>query len=106
MASITLRHHGITVEAEEVGDHSCAEALEFAANLLSQEATFSRALVDRIDGLVLIGTDVNYHFAAPLCGYDGDGPRTTAIILELFGFAAGADIMSRINHVVAAEFSL
>lgn len=95
---VRLRNHGISVEAERVDDHITAQALEFAGNLFNQGSTFTRALIDRFDGLVLIGPDGNYHFTTPVCGYDGDGTRTAAIIVELFGFGDGASIMARINH--------
>lgn len=105
MATVILRNHGISIDAEPVGDTITKEALEFAGRLHDAGAVFNKAYVDRLDGLVLIGPAGAYHFSTPLCGYDGDGPRTAAIILELFDFVTGAGIMSQINNVVAAEFT-
>lgn len=99
MARIILRNHGITVEAAEVNDTSTQEALEHATELYGSGARFEQALVDRFDGLVLLGetADKSYRYRTPLCGYDGTGPMTTAVILELFEFGTRAEIMANIS---------
>lgn len=98
VATVTLRNHGITVEAEEVGDTYTERALEFATKLHDDGTTFDKALVDRFDRLVLTGPSGSYHFGTPLCGYGGTGPMTTLIILELFGFGSSAELASKIHE--------
>jgi len=99
MASVMLRNLGITVEATEIDDLSTDQALEHAGLLYDQGVRFDQAHVDRFDGLVLIGRtpEKSFHYRTPLCGYNGTGPMTTAIILELFGFGDRSEILNRIS---------
>ena len=74
-----------------------SQAIVSAQTLLSQRRSFSRAVVDRFDGLVLVGPEGNWHFNTPLCGYVGESPMTTAAILELFGFGKKETIYQTIS---------
>ncbi|MGB3945514.1 MAG: hypothetical protein WBK76_01610 [Candidatus Saccharimonadales bacterium] len=99
MAQIALRNHGFSVEAREVEDLDTEEALKHATQLYADGVRFTQAYVDRFDGLVLQtqNGEIAYHYRTPLCGYDGSGPTSTAVILELFGFGTRAEIMDRIS---------
>ena len=103
MASVMLRNHGITVEASATGDRWSEESWENAQKLHGTGVTFDKALVDRFDGLVLIGPKGSWHFEHALCGYEGTGPQTTAKILSLFGFGSQKEIMQRIKDDYAVE---
>lgn len=98
MTTVTLRNHGITVEATEVGDRDTVEAFNTARKLRDDGVEFDKALVDRFDGLVLIGGQGNWHFSSPLCGYGGTGPIISARILSVFGFGAEREILAKIDH--------
>ena len=98
MATVMLRNHGISIDAESVGDLDTKQALEFAGDLHDNGVTFDKAYVDRFDGLVLEGPRGTYHFSTPLCGYGGTGPTTTVVILELFEFGKRDEIMPQIDH--------
>jgi hypothetical protein len=98
MATVMLRNHGISIDAESIGDTYTEKALEFAGELHDNGVTFDKAYVDRFDGLVLEGPSGTYHFSTPLCGYGGAGPMTTLVILELFEFGTRDEIMPRLDH--------
>ena len=97
MTTVTLRNHGLTVEATPVGDTYTDQAVEKASELLARGVEFDQALVDRFDGLLLIGARGSWHFQTPLCGYKGNGPGTTAVILSMFGFGSTEEIMRQID---------
>lgn len=98
VTQVTLRNHGIAIDAVSVGDTYTGQALEFARSLQERGATFDKALIDRFDGLVIQGAGGSYHFTTPICGYGGTGPRTSAQILEMFQFGSIDSIMDRISH--------
>jgi hypothetical protein len=80
-----------------VVDKSTDEAIEQAKIIAAKGDTFSEAVVDRFDGLVVVGREASWHFVSPICGYSGSGPMATATILELFGFGKKAKIFEEIN---------
>lgn len=96
-STVTLRNHGESMIANEVGDTYTDEAIDKARELHAQGVTFTRAYVDRFDGLVLLGPQEDaWHFQTTLCGYAGTGPTTTARILELFEFGTVQDLTPRL----------
>ena len=99
MTLIVLGNHARTVDATEVGDLDTQQALAHAASLHEQGVEFREALVDRFDGLVLVGDEPqsSYHYRTPLCGYVGSGPMATTVILEMFGFGTHEEIMNKIS---------
>ena len=97
MTRVTLRNSGRTFNVTPVSDKSTGEAIVQAKAIAADGGTFSEAVVDRFDGLVIVGRDASWHFNTPICGYSGTGPMTTAIILELFGFGNKAKIFDEIN---------
>ena len=97
MQEVRLRNSGKTFNVIKAFDKSTYGAVASAKILLSQRKTFSSATVDRFDGLVLAGPDGNWHFATAICGYSGNGPVATAVILELFGFGKKDDVLRTIS---------
>lgn len=99
MRSITLHNHNETFgDVNIIDDCDPWDAIEQAKHLFEQGYYFEKALVDRFDGLVLVGSGGIWHFSHALCGYEGSGPQATAEILEIFGFGKFAVIMARIDH--------
>jgi len=97
MTRVTLRNSGRTFNVTPVSDKSTGEAIAQAKTIIAKGGTFSEAVVDRFDGLVVVGQGTTWHFNTAICGYVGEGPTTTATILELFGFGKKAKILERIN---------
>ena len=93
---ITLRNSGRSFTAREAGDLSTSQAIAKAEELRAQKKYFTDAYVDRTDGLVLIGREGNWHFASANCGYDGWGTKTSAEILEMFGFGEKEALLQKI----------
>ena len=95
---VSLRNHDdMTIDVIKVNDLDTVEAERYARNLREDGLTFDLALIDRFDGLVLLGRSGNYHFDTPLCGYIGNGPMASARILEMFEFGSAESIMSQIG---------
>lgn len=95
---VTLHKHGVTIDAIKANDHDTIEAVAYARRLHDEGATFDLALIDRFDGLLLVGASGNYHFTTPICGYMGNGPTASARILELFEFGSKDTILEEICH--------
>jgi len=96
LPQVRLRNSGRLFNVTEAQDLSTSEAVVTAMVLLAQRKSFKEAVVDRFDGLVLIGPDGNWHFASALCGYWGTSPAATAEILEIFGFGKKDSIFQSI----------
>jgi len=92
-------------------DKYTEQALEIADVLIAEYGNeVYGAEVHRFDGLIIYRTGevlfdldessdaYGWHFVTPICGYDGTGPMTTALILEKFGFGNAEDLISQINH--------
>ncbi|HET6622828.1 MAG TPA: hypothetical protein VFG56_02750 [Candidatus Saccharimonadales bacterium] len=90
-------------------DQSSAEAQSQAEQLWAsrQRDTWYMAIVDRMDGLVLLCSDPKpleagaddirgYHFQNAVAGYSGAGPITTVKILTLFGFGRFKDLFRKV----------
>jgi hypothetical protein len=86
MSHVHLRNSNLSFDATEVGDNSQYDAEDFAKNLVKQRKSFHMAVVDRFDGLVIIGRSDTYHFKTVLCGYRGNGADATVKILQMLGF--------------------
>ena len=97
MTQVKLRNSGRTFNVTPVYDESTGEAIAQAKTIAAKGDTFSEAVVDRFDGLVVVGRATTWHFNTAICGYVGDGPTTAATILELFGFGKKSEILERIN---------
>lgn len=92
-------------------DRYTDQALEIAKLVSNEYGTrVYKAEVDRFDGLIVYWMDEGefeigdtneprgWHFVSPICGYDGTGPATTALILQMFGFGSAEDMIYKINH--------
>jgi len=101
---VTFRgHEDLGFEILEGSDRSGEEAESFARELYDKIGSndCSDAIVDRIDGLVLIfrlpgGGVSTHHFRSATAGFLGGGSITAARILELFGFGAKADLLDQV----------
>jgi hypothetical protein len=57
------------------------------------------AEVTSYHGMTLTSTTgTQLHFTNVSCGFNGEGPRAAAAILEIFGFGESSTILNRIRH--------
>ena len=95
---------GRSVPAYEANDKDSTEALAIAKELHAKGLTVSHVGVDRFEGLVLVGSQEAWRFQHAICSFGGEGPQTTAEILELFGFGTKANIMKVISNRTKSRF--
>ena len=99
MGSIRLRNAGITFDnIEEAGDRSSSEAVGIVRRLMNDGVSFRGAVVDSVDGLVLISNRGQWRFMSCKCGYDGSGVIDAAKALSLAGFGTVDDVKIKISR--------
>lgn len=99
MGSITLHNAGITFDnIEEAGDRSTTEAIGIVRRLMNDGVSFRCAVVDAMDGLVLISNRGQWRFQSCKCGYGGTGVIDAAKALSLAGFGTVDDMKDKISR--------
>ena len=69
---------------------------------------WTRAVVDRYDGLTLFTDDefsASLHFVNALCGYGGSGPHATAEILHEAGFGELGELLGTVSSGANTKLS-
>lgn len=96
--SFRLRNHGIVVKVSSASALTPGDAITTATRLSKEGIEFDKALVDRDDGLVLIGSKGNWHFWPPLNGTEDERTRAAAWVLFLSNFGSVRDMVAQVNH--------